>query len=407
MHLTKFKNIPRYDSATDVPMATKDQGLNLYKAAVDSGMTFWQYLEMVQPSKPGDNLSAFERQLQLNGIIVKSSPELGLYSSPGEYFFQSDRPGSAILFPVLLQKTALWTKLRNFVDINKIVATTRTISGTTAYTTLNIDDSAITGGILSGGTQTATAHGRRFRVDQRGNFPAVSIGWSEKTNAVTKHGVQLNWTYEFVRRASIELMQTVVARIMLQDQIELFNEAVSIIINGDGVANPACDTKTFKKTAAGATAYQIVDADTTAAGQLTYSGWLKFIGNARPYSFDAVFGNLDTLVKFVTMQRPTMDPAQVITNLLEAKNQGTAKLDTPLFPNVTLYLADNMPADKLLAVDTSFALERVIELGSDLKEVERVIQNQTEAMVISISDNISKLFKDAAQLLDFSGAPAA
>ena len=400
MHLTKFKNLPRYESAKDVPMTTAEQGITLYKQSIDAGMTFWQYLEMIQPSKPTDNLSAFERQLQLNGIIVQSRPDLGLYSSAGEYFFQSERPGSAILFPVLLQKTALWTKLKAFVDINKIVATTRTITGTSAYSALSIDDSAIIG------STAATAHGRRFRVDQRGNFPAVSIGWSEKTNAVTKHGVQLNWTYEFVRRASIELMQTVVARIMIQDQLELFNEAVNIIINGDGSANPPCTVKTLKKTAAGITANQILT-NATAAGELTYETWLRFIGDSRPYTFNAVFGNLNTLVKFVTMSRPTMDPAEIITNLLEAKNQGTAKLDTPLFPNVTLFLADGMPADKLLAVDTSFALERVIELGSDLKEVERVIQNQTEAMVISISDNVSKIFNDAAQLLDFSGAPAA
>jgi hypothetical protein len=403
MHITKFKNLPKYEHAKDVPMATKDQGLDLYKASIDAGMTFWQYLEMIQPSKPTDNLTAFERQLQLNGIIVKSRPDLGLYSSSGEYFFQSDRPGSAILFPVLLQKTALWTKLKAFVDINRIVATTRTISGTTAYTALSIDDSNISN---SNGQGTASAHGRRFRVDQRGNFPAVNIGWSEKTNAVTKHGVQLNWTYEFVRRASIELMQTVVARIMIQDQLELFNEAVSVIINGDGVANPACTVKTFKLTSAGATVNQIVDSG-AAAGVLTYGGWLKFIGGSQPYTYNTVFGNLNTLVKFVTMSRPTMDPAEIITNLLEAKNQGTAKLDAPLFPNVTLFLADSMPDDKLLAVDTAFALERVIELGSDLKEVERVIQNQTEAMVISIADNISKIFNDAAQLLDFAGAPAA
>ena len=399
MHIMKFKNIPKYEYAKDVPLTTKEQGMDLYKASIDAGMTFWQYLEMIQPTKPGESLSAFERQLQLSGIIVQSKPELGLFSSPGEYFFQSDRPGSAILFPVLLQKTALWTKLKAFVDINKIVATTRTITGTSAYSALSIDDSNITG-------SAATAHGRRFRVDQRGNFPAVNIGWSEKTNAVTKHGVQLNWTYEFVRRASIELMQTVVARIMIQDQLELFNEAVSVIINGDGVANPACTVKTLKKTPAGATPNQIVT-NATAAGELTYETWLKFIGNSRPYTFDAVFGNLNTLVKFVTMSRPTMDPAEVITNLLEAKNQGTAKLETPLFPNTTLFLADGMPDDKLLGVDTSFALERVIELGSDLKEVERVIQNQTEAMVISIADNVSKIFNEAAQLLDFSAAPAA
>jgi hypothetical protein len=389
----KLKDIKTYAKAEDVPL-----GIDLYREANELGMTFWQYLEVIQPSKEGDKLDAFERQLKACGIITKSNPDAGLYSSPGEYFFQSDRPGAAILFPVLLQKTALWAKLNRVADINKIVATTRTIAGTSAFQALNIDDSEITG---------ADGKGRRFRVDQRGNFPRVKISWSEKTNAVTKHGVQLDWTYEFVRRASIELMQTVVARIMLQDQKEVLNDAVNIAINGDGTgANPAATVKTFciSTIAPGANEIQLPTGVAQAAGALPYEGYLQFIGGMQPYTPNIVCGTLNTLVKFVTMSRPNMDPSEIITRLQEAKSQGTVRISEIVFPNVELILIDSMPESKLLAMDSAFALERVIELNSDIQEAEKVISNQTEKMVLSIADTVSKLFPEAIQVLDFSSA---
>ena len=401
----KIKALTRYNSAAEVPMASKEQGLDHYKRASDLGMTMWQYFELIQPSKPGDSLTAFERQLQLSGIITKSDVSRGLFASTGEYFFQSDRPGSAILFPVLLQKTALWAKLNAVADINKIVATTRTIQGSTAYQALYIDDSSIVGN-----SGAPTAHGRRFRVDQRGNFPSVKIGWSETANAVTKHGVKLDWTYEFVRRASIELMTTVVSRIMLQHQQELFNEGISVAISGDGTtANPAAVVKKFRTGGTtGPNDIRLTTNTQTAAGEISYEGYLRFIGGFKPYNVNVIVGNIATLTKLVLMQRPNIDPAQIITTLLtQTSNQGQISADQyngQLFPNVTYYPSEAVGNDILVGLDTNFAMERVIELGSDIQEVERVISNQTEAMVISIADGISKIFPSAIQVLDFSAA---
>jgi len=394
--MKKLKGIKTYAKAEDVPLS-----VDLYREANELGMTFWQYLEVINPSKEGDRLDAFERQLKAAGIVVKSDTNKGIYSSPGEYFFQSDRPGSAILFPVLLQKTALWAKLNRVADINKIVATTRTIAGTSAFQTLSIDDSEISG---------PDAKGRRFRVDQRGNFPRVKISWSEKTNAVTKHGVQLDWTYEFVRRASIELMQTVVARIMLQDQKEVLNDAIDIAINGDGTgASPAAVAMTFTVNgiAPGATEIELPVGVTQAAGTIPYEGYLQFIGGMQPYTPNIVCGSLNTLVDFVTMSRPNMDPAEIITRLQEAKSQGTISVSEQVFPNVEMVLIDSMPESMLLAMDSAFALERVIELGSDIQEAEKAIANQTEKMILSIADTVAKLFPEACLVLDYSGAARA
>jgi hypothetical protein len=336
--------------------------------------------------------------------MTKSDPARGLFASTGEYFFQSDRPGSAILFPVLLQKTALWAKLNQVCDINKIVATTRTIAGSSSYQSLFIDDSAIIGGT------NPTAHGRRFRVDQRGNFPSVKIGWSETASAVTKHGVKLDWTYEFVRRASIELMTTVVSRIMLQDQQELFNEAISVAVSGDGtLASPAATVYKFRTGGTtGPNDIRLATSTQTAAGVIDYEGYLRFIGGFKPYNVNVIVGNIATLTKLVLMSRPNMDPAQIIQTLNTANStQGQINADQfngQLFPNVTYYPSEAVGNDIIVGLDTQFALERVIELGSDIQEVSRVIENQTEAMVISIADGISKIFPSAIRVLDFSAA---
>ena len=393
----KIKNLPRYASALEVPMSTKDQGLDHYKRACELGMTLWQYFEIINPSKDTDRLSAFDRQLQAAGIITKSDASRGLFASTGEYFFQSDRPGSAILFPTILQKTALWAKMNQVADINKIVATTRTIAGASSYQSLFIDDSAI-----------LTGPGRHFRVDQRGKFPSVKIGWSESANAVTKHGVQLDWTYEFVRRASIELMSTVVARIMMQDQQELFNEAINIAINGDGsTANPAAVVKKFRT--AGTAGPNDIKLDTAvAAGEISYEGYLKFIGGFKPYNINVIVGNTNTLTKLILMSKPNVDPLAIITTLQEPRSQGNVSVDSSIqsiFPNVTFYPSETMADSVIMGLDTQFALERVIELGSDIQEVSRVIENQTEAMVLSIADGVSKIFPSAMQVLDFSAAP--
>ena len=388
--MKKIKDLKTYENAADVPLT-----IDLYREANEMGMTFWQYLEVINPSKPGDSLDAFERQLQASGIITKTNTNSGIYSSPGEYFFQSDRPGSAVLFPVLLQKTALWAKMCRVTDINKLVATTRTIAGTSAYQTVAIDDSDLIG---------KDGKGRSFRVDQRGNFPKVKIGWSDKTNAVTKHGVQLDWTYEFVRRASIEVMQTIVARIMLQDQKEVVEDAINVAINGDGTS-AAAEVKTFCASTMTPTAHEIkLTTATSAAGVLPYEGYLKFIGGMQPYAPNVICGTLNTVVKMVTMARPNIDPSELISRLQDSKSQGTAELMENVFPNVEMIVADTMPDDHLLAIDTAFALERVIELNSDIQEAEKAITNQTEKMVLSIADTVSKLFPEACKVLNFSSA---
>lgn len=373
--------LPKAETFDDVITLLKP---DIYKQAYDLGMTVPQYLEAVHPSQRyGDGLSTFERCFKHFGIFTKSNPKLGITSSPATFFVPADHPQSAILFPAYIQQQAMIARLSTTASVDKIVASTRTISGST-YQHLVIDDSAL-------GT------GKSFRVGEGGEFPKVKFTWSEGANAVVKHGVRLDFSYEFLRRASIELVGTLVQRIAQRDSIYNFYDAVTFLLNGDGTSqNPA------------ATAVQANTLDTTitANGQITYKAWLKWLASFDPYNVNVVIGDLDSIIACMLMERPSVDTLALLNAFKSGSIDASAVIyeGSKYFPNVEFVVVPTsvIGANTLLGVDTSAAAERIVEVGSDLTETQRFITNQTETMVMSIADNVSKIWPDACKVLSLT-----
>jgi len=359
--------------------------VDAYEQAAKYGLNLMQYLEVLNPSGDNDGLTAFERQLKRFGIVTHSNPEKGIWSSPGSYFFQENQPESKILFPAWIQQQAIWSRLM-INDVNELLATTRSIVGAT-YESLSIDDSEI-----------LALKGKKFRVNERGRFPTVKISWAEKANKVDKHGVAIDASYEFVRRINLELLGTVVARIMAYDRDGMYNDAVDLMLNGDGTsANPAATVTTA----------QSLDATNATTGDISYEAWLKWLALWRPFKPTLVIGNVDTLVKLLTMARPNSDPLQMMALLKEIKSGSiggainTVRDGLDYFPNVDFRPVDStvMADNLILGVDPTSAIERIIEVGSDLQETKKYIENQTTKLVISIADNFSKIWPDACKVL--------
>lgn len=373
--------LTRVSKAEDVELTP-----DLYRKAAGYGLTLHQYLEVVQPSKEDDKLTAFERQLRRFGIVTKSDPARGIWSSPGGYFFQDNQPASAVLFPAFLQQQIVWDKVL-FNDVQELIATTRQITGTT-YQGVTAETSAL-----------ATNKGKAFRVSERGRFPEVGIGWGEFAHRTDKHGVALNFSYEFLRRAPLELITTTVARILAFDKDGLYNDAVSLLINGDSDGNSACPASTVPGLGG-------------AGGTLDYASWLKWLALFRPFKPTVVVGRLSTILKVITMTLPGGGNIGTFWNinplLAGSAGQGTATIaPSPggeLFPQVKLRIVEDsvIGDDILLGIDTNMALEYVVEVGSDIQETERFITNQTQTMVMSVQDSFSKIWTNAARTLDIS-----
>jgi hypothetical protein len=357
---------------------------DIYAVAAKYGLSLQQYLEVLNPSRDTDTLSAFDRQLKRFGIVTHSDPEKGIWSSPGSYFFQESQPASRVLFPAWVQQQAMWSRLQ-INDVNELLATTRNITSAT-YESVQIDD-----------TELVANKGRKFRVSERGQFPTVKISWGETANKVDKHGVAIDGSDEFFRRANLELIGTTIARIMSYDQEGMFNDAISMLLNGDSTAaNPAAAVTTAVS----------LDPVNDANGDISYKAWLKWLATWRPYKPSLIVANIDTLILLLSMARPQADPLQMMalvsaikTNNIDASVNVRDGLD--YFPQVDFRIVDEsvMAANLILGLDPSSALERIIEIGSDLKETKRYIENQTEKLVISIADNFSKIWAPATKVL--------
>jgi len=367
----------------------------MYKDAIDAKMTFSQYLERINPSKDGETLDAFERQLKRFGIVTKSQPEKGIFASTIEQFLgasemyannqplQTGVPASTILFPEFISRIARMSLLSNTdYDVNNLLSTTRVIN-TSTYKELWID---MTPG--QGSEQPDDTKYEMGRVGEFGTFPRVQITWAETAKTVYKRGVQIDMSYEFQREASMDILSIVISRIMLSQSRSLFFKALDKAYNG-------------------ATVVESDTLDATATGNvITYEAWLKWTASFGVYTPTTFYMSLDTALKVIMMEKPDIDPVAMMAALKQGPVGQSIQIARGLWKNVTIFpLTDgSLPDDYILAFDKEYTLERVIQAGTDIQETERIITQQFDSVVISIADEISLIFDDSRFVLHLSDA---
>lgn len=362
----------------------------MYKEANESMLTFSQLLERINPSKDTDTLDAFERQMKRFGIVTKSNPMAGIFASTIAEFLdakpletyenqplQTGVPSSKILFPEYVSRVARTALLKDTdYNVDQIIGATRIIPSTT-YKELWIDTTA------GKSDQVNTDKYAMARTGEFGTFPRVKIGWSESAKSLFKRGVQIDMSYEFQREATMDILNMVIERIMLSQRIDLFKKAVAVAFNGTTVVQS-----------------NTLDAAST-TGKLTYEAWLKWTASFAPYSPEVYYMSINTALKVLMMEKPDIDPVQLMASLKQGPVSQSIQVSRGLWKNVTVWpFTDNtLPDDYILTMDKTYALERIIQAGTDLQETERVITQQFDSVVISIADEISKVFSDSIFVL--------
>ena len=357
----------------------------MYFKAYQMGMSFSQFLENIDPTPlagAGSELDAFERQLHRFGIRTKDDPKTGAQASKGELFFQSNQPESRILFPEYLNRVARISAMDESNIINELVAGTETISDAGIYRSLYIDD-----------TQ---AERTMSRVGERGMFPIVKISWSEKATTLAKYGVAIQMSYEFVRRASLPLISTLVQRIMTQTRLDEVAMAIAALQAGDG---------SLHASGGAITALTIGDSDLqggTPGGteDVTYLGYLKFLYKFYPGACTTIIGKAHDILLLMTMEKPTVDPLWFYTFVNQSQLQGKPILVNGMAPETVRYvISDACTEDYLIAIDKSAALFAYREAGADLTETNKIINGQWNEIVISNTIGFQTLFASARKQL--------
>ena len=319
----------------------------------EAGRSFSQVLEREDPSERYkgtslEGLDAFQRQLKRFDIKVK-----GEASDPVEAFFRTS--DAAVLFPEYISRTVRQGMEEGDVLPHITAAVTR-IDG--------MDYRSI--------SSEAVGEEKKLRPVPEGTMiPSTSIKVQANLVKLKKRGRMLVATYEAVRFQKLDLFSVTLRQIGAHIARTQLEDAVDVLINGDGNENPAAVTSLEEGRA------------------LDYEALVDFWAKFDPYVMNTLLVSGDVMLQLLKLPE--------FQNPLTGLNfQGTGKLTTPL--GATLLRTSVLPARTAVGLDRRFALE-MVRSGDVVVEYDKLIDRQLERAAITTISGFAKVFPKASQVL--------
>ena len=325
----------------------------------ESGKSFAQVLESLDPSEHYtgtalEGTDAFQRQLKRFDIHAR-----GAYSDPVEKFFRTAE--SSVLFPEYIARAVKQGMEENDV-LPKIVATTTTIDAMdyrSVFSAASEDDKKL------------------MQVAEGASIPATEIRSKSNLVKLNKRGRMLVASYEAIRFQKLDLFAVTLRQIGAYIQKMHLQDAVDVLVNGDG-NNNAAETLTIGTSPLSGT-----------KGTLTYAQLVEFWSQFEPYTMNALLASGDAMVKMLKLTE--------LQNPLTGLNfQGTGKLSAPM--GAELLRAACVPSGKLIGLDRRYALE-MVQAGEVSVEYDKLIDRQLERAAITSISGFGKIMPEAAKVL--------
>ena len=360
---------------------SKEAGIKLMKAAAEYGVSVRDYLMLaVGSEKEEGGLDGYERALYALDLPVKDNFKDGIFLQAASETFQT-HAGTRALFPEVIDDVLRFAVHQDqFESTAPMVANTRTINGAELLSTVISDDSN---------------ENDSFSIPEGARIPVRSIRTSEQTVKMYKHGSALRTTYEFRRRAALELLVPHANRIARELELSKVTAATSILINGDGVNGAAA--------VVAQSAYNTVTGVVATNGQISWPHLLYwFVTQAKAGTpIDTVVMNWDGWFQWIMLfanQKGTGGdtPAEGL-----AKAGVSLGMGGNIFSNITPVLSSAVPAGKLIGYSRGDTLEELKEAGSNIQETERVILNQTITLTKTENTGYHLVYGDTRSVLNF------
>lgn len=362
-------------------------GLALVATAKDFGLSLSDYLKIAVDVRQSetigkfDGLNGFEAALMELNLPFRNDFEQGVLLQAASDSFQT-YPGTRAMFPEVVDQMLRFKGHQDQIEnVASLIAQSRTINGNEMISTAVEDDKD------ERGTQPIAEFGR---------IPVRTIRTSNTSVGIFKHGSGIRTSYEFERRASLDILTPFAARVARELEISKVKQATAILLNGDGV-NGAATAQRFSDF--GGTP---VTALAPLAGQYkAFATWLvKRAAMGMP--IDTILGNLDIYLELLFMFTPTVN-ARSQMEAIQAAGGPKIGLNLPILNgNCNFVLSSAMPANKVLGFSKGDTLEELIESGSSISENEKSIQNQSVTYVRSENSGYKLAMGDTRVLLDLT-----
>lgn len=325
----------------------------------ESGKTFSQVLEAADPSEnyrgtPLEGLDAFQRQLKRFDIHVKGSR-----SDMVEKFFNSTE--SSVLFPEFVSR-AVRQGMEEDNVLPSITATVTNFNGMdyrSIYSVPTDKDKSL------------------HRVEEGAELPQTTIRTQSSLVKLHKRGRMLVASYEAIRFQRLDLFSVTLRQIGSHIAKMHLEDAIDVIVNGDGNGNPA------EKNAVGTSPIG------GTSGQLSYEALLDFWGRFDPYTMNTILVPNSVMVQMLKVPE-FQDPASGLNF------QGTGTFTSPL--GATLLRTNAVAEGTIIGLDRRYALEMVTS-GDVSVEYDKLIDRQVERAAITSTSGFAKLYTGASKIL--------
>ena len=327
--------------------------IKLDKGLYGTGKGFLAELEKIDPSENYkgtslENLDAFERQLKRFGIKVK-----GAGSDAVEKFFATT--DSAVPFPEYVSR-AVRQGIEEANNLDHIVATKTNINSLDYRTIASVP----------------TADEKELKeVAEGAQIPETVVHTQDNLVTLKKRGRMLVASYEAIRFQRLDLFTVTLRQIGAYIARTQFNDAVNVLINGDGNDNAAA--KISPKT----------------AGSITYEDLIALWNSFSPYEMNTLIASPDVTAKLLTMSEFRDAPAD-----LNFHGKGT--MITPLGAKL---IKSNDITKTLIGLDKNCSLE-MVTAGGVQTDFDRLIDRQLERAAITQISGFSKIFADASKVMN-------
>lgn len=377
------------DLRNESPTESKLAAERLVTEAKNYGLNLRNFLTLAidpslseQPDRYRDSngfLTGYEATLAYLDLPVRDDFAQGVVLDAASDTFQTYQ-GTRALFPEVIDDMVRWKYRQDQLESTApMVSQSRTISGVEMISTV-VDDKAED-------YQTVRA------VAEMGRVPVRTIRTSQTSVAMFKHGGGLRYTYEFSRRARLDLMTPYFVRMKRETEISKVAAATALLINGDGV-NPA----------AGVVNQSTLDGTAT-AGRISRRALVKWLlGRAKAGTpVDTVVGNFDAYLEWLELfAAPVVAAGKTEQEI--ASTQGVQLGGIPLLRGAANFaLSSTVPDGVLVGLSAGDTMEELVEQGADIEESERSIQNQTVTLVKTETTGYKINFGDTRSIFSFAG----
>ena len=325
-------------------------------------------------------MDGYEAVLAYLHLPVKNDLSNGIMLAQAGDTFKS-YPGTRILFqPVIDEVLRFSTRQDQIERIDAIVGSSRTVSGIEMVSIVAESDEDAEG---------------TWTIAEGANIPVRKIKTTEQAVKWWKHGSGYEFTYEFDRRASIDVLTPYAARIARRLELSKVRAATSILINGDGVhgAAPVVYQEDLMK--------EIDAAAENTENKIDYAAFLKWLLSMakKGTAIDTVLGNYDTYLMWMMLFTPTMSGNRSVAEAVATAGGPNLSASIPgLFVPVKFAVSSAMPDKQLLGFIKAETLQELIEEGSQISESERYIRSQRVIFVKTETTGYKLIFGDTRSI---------